>query len=263
MTFQRISLTKAEGVATITFNDDPEYLNAWDLRSLEDFEIAFDDLERDDGVRAVIITGAGRTFSSGGDIRELAEQTELGPALCKERIRRHDCMVRRLVELEKPTIAAVNGLSVGSGMNIALGCDFIIASEQACFSQILTQRALLPDLGGMWLLPRAVGLARAKELVFTGEMIGAQEAARIGLAIRVVPHEELMVEAEMLAQELAGNPPMALAMTKVVLRLDEHMDMRRYVEYEALAQAMCMRTEDHREGVQAFMEKRTPVFKGR
>lgn len=257
-----IILSKADGVATITFNN-PERLNAWSMRTLADFESAFDDLERDAAVRSVIITGTGQTFSSGSDIPEVIEQTELGPALCKQVIRRHDRMMRRLMEFEKPTIAAVNGLAAGSGMNIALGCDLIIASEQARFCQTLTQHALLPDLGGMWLLPRAVGLARAKELVFSGEMIDAREAARIGLVNLVVSHEEVIVAAEMLAQEVAGNPPMALAMSKVILRLGEHMDMKRYVEYESLAQAMCMRTEDHREGVHAFMEKRTPVFKGR
>lgn len=262
MTFETIIVEKDEGVCTITFNL-PEHLNPWSIRTLIEFETLFDDLEQDDSARAVVITGKGRGFSSGADIRAIPDHINLGPAPSKERNRRHGRMARRLTEFEKPLIAAVNGVAAGAGLNIALCCDFVVASEQARFSEIFARRGLLPDFGGMWHLPRAIGLARAKELVFTGDIIDAREAERIGLVNMVVPHEELMQAAGALARELAGGPPLAFAMEKTLLRLDERMDLTRYVEYEGLAQGLVMQTEDNREGFRAFLEKRAPVFTGR
>ncbi|TAK27151.1 MAG: enoyl-CoA hydratase/isomerase family protein, partial [Chloroflexota bacterium] len=172
-TFERIIVEKADGICTITFNF-PERLNPWGTRPLGDFEVLFDDLAQDDAIRAVIITGKGRGFCSGADLSDIPDQIGWGVAKSKETIRRHDRMVWRLVEFEKPLIAALNGVAVGAGLNMALACDFIIASEQARVSSIFVRRGLLPDFGGMWLLQRAVGLARAKELVYTGDIIDAR-----------------------------------------------------------------------------------------
>ncbi|TAK36421.1 MAG: enoyl-CoA hydratase/isomerase family protein, partial [Chloroflexota bacterium] len=172
-TFERIIVEKADGICTITFNT-PERLNPWGARPMEEFEVLFDDLAQDDAIRAVIITGKGRGFCSGADVNNMAGQVDWGPATSKEHIRRHGRMVKRLFGFEKPLIAALNGVAVGAGLNMALACDFIIASEQARVSSIFVRRGLLPDFGGMWLLQRAVGLARAKELVYTGDIIDAR-----------------------------------------------------------------------------------------
>jgi 2-(1,2-epoxy-1,2-dihydrophenyl)acetyl-CoA isomerase len=170
-------------------------------------------------------------------------------------------VLRPLYMLEKPVIAAVNGPAVGAGFNIALAADIIIASDKAVFSQIFTRLGLVPDLGGMYLLTRVVGLNKAKELCFTARKIDAAEAFALGIVNRVVPAQELMPAARTLAREIAVGPPTALAMIKTLLNKSSTSTLEQMLEYESYAQTLAYTTTEHREGVAAFREKRSPDFR--
>jgi 2-(1,2-epoxy-1,2-dihydrophenyl)acetyl-CoA isomerase len=170
-------------------------------------------------------------------------------------------VLRPLVMLEKPVIAAVNGAAVGAGFNIALACDIIIASEVAVFSQIFTRLGLVPDLGGLYLLTRVVGLNKAKELCFTARKVGGAEGLALGFVNRVVPADKLIDEARRLAAEIALGPPTALAMIKTLLNKSSNCSLEQMLEYEGYAQTIAYTTSEHREGVAAFREKRAPKFR--
>jgi 2-(1,2-epoxy-1,2-dihydrophenyl)acetyl-CoA isomerase len=170
-------------------------------------------------------------------------------------------VLKPLVALEKPVIAAVNGPAVGAGFNIALAADILIASEAAMFSQIFTRLGLVPDLGGLYLLTRVVGLNKAKELCFTARKIGAQEALSLGIANRVVPADKLLEEARALAAEIAAGPPVALAQIKTLLNKSSTSTLDQMLEYESYAQTLAYTTTEHREGVAAFRERRSPDFR--
>jgi len=212
--------------------------------------------------RALVITGAGEDFCSGADLAAgLALQG--GAAAAYEGMRPLNRAARTLHELGKPTLAAVDGVAVGAGMNLALGCDIVIASDRARFSEIFVRRGLVVDFGGLWLLPRRVGLARAKELALTGRVVGAEEALRGGLVAEVVAPEALKQRAGEVAAELAAAAPRAQQIVKLGLDYSFGMSFDEALEYEAQAQAQCLTSEDVIEGVQAFLEKRPPQFKGR
>jgi 2-(1,2-epoxy-1,2-dihydrophenyl)acetyl-CoA isomerase len=166
-------------------------------------------------------------------------------------------------EAPQPIIAAVNGAAAGAGMNLALGCDIRIASTAAKFSQAFVKRGLHPDWGGTYFLPRVVGMARAAEMIFTGEVIDAAEALRLGIVSRVVPPEELLPTAHALARRIAVGPPVALRLAKHSLYANAERDLKSALEVETFAQNICFDTEDAREGIRAFVEKRDPVFRGR
>ncbi len=214
------------------------------------------------GPRALVITGAGGDFCSGADLAA-GFSLEGGAAGAYEGMLPLCRAARALHSLAKPTVAAVDGVAVGAGMNLALGCDIVIASDRARFSEIFVRRGLVVDFGGLWLLPRLVGLARAKELALTGRVVGAEEALRCGLVAEVVPPEELRRRAGEVAAELAAAAPRAQHIVKMGLERSFEMSFDEALEYEAQAQAMCLTSEDVIEGVQAFLEKRPPQFKGR
>jgi len=261
MDFEAIVFHKEKGVAVITLNR-PQTLNALEAKMIDELFLAFDEIERDDEIRAVVITGAGRAFSSGGHIsgiQDLAESTIVG----REGVLRLGKLIMRIAAVEKPVIAAVNGLAVGAGCNLALAADIVIASENAVFAEIFSRIGLVPDAGGMYTLPRLVGVSKAKEICFTGDMVAAEEAERIGMVSRVVPTEELEAVALSLAERLAKGPVKALGLIKTIINKGLTSDLAAVCEYEAQAQSILFQTEDFKEGLQAYLEKREPRFKGR
>jgi 2-(1,2-epoxy-1,2-dihydrophenyl)acetyl-CoA isomerase len=254
-----ILVDRADGVATVTLNR-PEARNAIDLVMRRELLAALDDLEAEAAIRVVILTGAGGHFSAGGDVKSMAAKRQTA-ADGRARVESLNRFVIRLFEFPKPTIAMVDGFAVGAGCNIALGCDLLIASDRARFGEVFAKIGLVPDGGGTWLLPRLVGLAKAKELVFSAD-IDAAEALRIGLVNRVVPAVELEKATRALAARIAAGPPGALGLAKALLNRSATVDLATSLGFEAYAQAQSVTTDDHAEGVRAFLEKRPPRFTG-
>jgi len=258
--YQTVLVDRAEGIGTLTLNR-PEARNALDLTMRRDMLAALDELEADPEVRVVILTGAGGHFCSGGDVKTM--RTRHTAAEGRSRVEMLNRVVLRLVDFPRPTIAMVDGYAVGAGTNLALGCDLVLASERARFGEVFCRIGLVADGGGTWLLSRAVGMAKAKELIFTGDIIDAGEAARLGLVNRVVPASELLPATHALARRIAANPPLALRLDKHLLNRGAVSDLAGALDLEAYSQGMAMTSEDHAEGVAAFLDKRLPRFTGR
>ncbi|MBI4233278.1 MAG: enoyl-CoA hydratase/isomerase family protein, partial [Chloroflexi bacterium] len=241
-------------------------LNAIDQRMQGELEGALAEA-RQQGVGALVLTGAGRGFCSGADVSQMrsAQEPGCGPAMEPlDRLRRPTGWLTLLLHsFEKPLIAAVNGVAAGAGLSLALACDIRIAAESARFSAIFVKRALMPDYGCTWLLPRAVGLSRALEMMYSARMVDARQAERIGLVSRVVPDGHLLAEAKALAGEIAQGPPIALELTRRATYRGLGLSLEESIAQEVYGNSICAATEDHREGVRAFLEKREPVFKGR
>jgi len=255
-----ILVKREENFAWILLNR-PDKLNALDDEMLDLLEKALDELESDDEVRCILIRGVGdRAFSTGADVSWLSELT---PDEAKKASEKGHRVVKRIMELPKPVIAVVNGYALGGGCEIALACDFRIASKRARFSQPEVKLGLIPGWGGTQLLPRLVGPAKAREMIMFGEMLDAEEAYRIGLVDRVVPHESLDEEAVKAARALASGPPIALAAAKILVSLSLQKTVEEGLREEAARFSSLFSTEDFREGVSAFREKRKPLFKGR
>jgi 2-(1,2-epoxy-1,2-dihydrophenyl)acetyl-CoA isomerase len=253
-----------DGIAILTLNR-PERLNALGDTLRDDLLDAVTRTAADTQVRVMVLTGAGKGFCAGGDVKAMNESREAGrerPVLEKIAPAR-DRTLLAMRDAPQPIIAAVNGAAAGAGMNLALACDLRIASSAAKFSQAFVKRGLHPDWGGTYFLPRVVGMAKACELIFTGDLIDAQEALRLGLVSRVVAPEELMPAAHELAWKIAAGPPLAIRLAKRALYHNADCDLRQALEFETFAQNVCQDTEDAREGVRAFVEKRAPVFRGR
>ncbi|MDD5093175.1 MAG: enoyl-CoA hydratase/isomerase family protein [Dehalococcoidia bacterium] len=261
MNYETVLLQKEDKVATIILNR-PEKLNTMSPELMSDLTKAIGEVERDDEVRAVIVTGAGRAFCAGGDVHKL-----LAPSRDPLKIMglAHDGakMVSAMRNLPKPLIAAVNGPAIGGGFNIALACDIIIAAENASFCSAFVLLGLHPDTGGIYFLTRLVGTARACELIFTGKTIGAAEAERIGLVNHVVPADKLETTVRELATRLANGPSMAIGLAKASIYQSLTMDMASVLELEARSVGMTLATEDANAAIDAFLEKRKVVFKGK
>jgi len=248
-----------DAVLTITL-DRPDALNAFDRAMKDELLAALKAADRDRAVRVLIITGAGRAFSAGQDLKE--RQDPGAADLITELRTRYNPLILAMRRLEKPIIAAVNGVAAGAGCSLALACDLVIASEQARFIQAFSRVGLVPDSGSTWFLPRLMGYARAAEMTFLAEPMDAATAERLGLVNRVVPGDRLMDEARALAERLAGAAPLALALTKRALNRAMGADLTSQLDYEAQLQAVAGASADYAEGVAAFVGKRPPTFKG-
>jgi 2-(1,2-epoxy-1,2-dihydrophenyl)acetyl-CoA isomerase len=259
-------LYATEGPLAIVTLNRPERLNALTGQTMEEIGEALARMQQDDAVQVGILTGAGRGFCSGGDRKETAGRVARGEDFGQARGHMARPFYRAqllFTTLEKPVIAAVNGPAVGGGMDLALWCDLRIASERASFGELYIDRGLVPDMGGLFLLPRLVGYAKASELLLTGEIIGAAEALRIGLVNRVVPHDQLLSTARELALRIAAKPARGVRATKRALARLLAPDWERESDYHAALQETLLSTRDFREADRAFVEKRAPEFRGK
>jgi 2-(1,2-epoxy-1,2-dihydrophenyl)acetyl-CoA isomerase len=219
------------------------------------------DFGSDEQSRVGIVTGSGKAFCAGGSLNELGEGLTAGAGV--EYMKRLNEIILTIHHLEKPLIAAVNGAAVGAGFSMALACDIVIASENAIFSVAFPKVGLVPDLGGIYFLPRIAGLHKAKELYFTGETLKAVKAFEMGFVNHVTAPDELMAFSMKMAARISQGPPKAFAMGKALLNRSGQLCLEDVLAYEAMAQAISFQSEDHREGIVAFREKRVPFFCGK
>jgi enoyl-CoA hydratase len=247
-----------DGIGTITLNR-PELRNALDLATLHELEKALDEWRYDPQVRVVMITGAGdKSFASGADIAQLNKRTML------EGLLPNMTATYRLIEMyEKPTIAAVNGYALGGGLELALACDIRVAALHAKMGLPELNLAIMPGAGGTQRLSRIVGKGRAMELILTGDLVTAEQAERIGMISRAVPQEELLPVAREYARKISAKGPLAVRLAKSVIHRGAELDMESALYLEKLAQTILLGSEDKAEGTQAFLDKRTPSFKGK
>ena len=264
MSYECLIYEVKDGIATLTLNR-PDRLNALGGSLRDDLHDAVTRSAADPDVRVMIVTGAGKGFCAGGDVKAMNEAKEgrrERPFMEKIAPGR-DRTLLAMREAPQPIIAAVNGAAAGAGMNLALACDLRLASSAAKFSQAFVKRGLHPDWGGTYFLPRIVGMAKACELIFTGALIDAAEALRLGIVSQVLAPEELLPAAQTLARAIAAGPPIAIRLAKRGLYRNAESDLRTALEYETFAQNACFETEDATEGIRAFVDKRPPVFRGR
>ena len=248
-----------DGILRLTFNR-PEALNSFNIEMKESLLAALKDAARDKSVRVLVLTGAGRAFSAGQDLKERSAPgvADLGTELRT----RYNPIVLAMRRLEKPVIGAINGVAAGAGISVALACDMRIAADNASFIEVFGRVGLVPDNGSTWFLPRLVGYAKAAEMMFTTDPIDAATAERIGLVNRVVPADQLAAETNALATKLAQAAPLALALAKRGLNRALESGLEDQLEYEAQLQSIAGRSKDHQEGVAAFVEKRPARFSG-
>jgi 2-(1,2-epoxy-1,2-dihydrophenyl)acetyl-CoA isomerase len=251
---------QADGVLTITLNR-PAVLNAMNNALLDGLSEGITRAKNDPQVRCVMITGRGAGFCAGADLNSLSSQT--GRDIEDVMRQRYHPVILAIRQCGKPVVAAVNGTAAGGGMSLALACDIVVAAESATFLQAFGRIGLVPDCGSTWLLPRLIGDARARALIMLAERIPAREALNYGLIWKVVPDATLADEARAITTRLAALPTLALQAAKQALTASDRNGLADQLEMEALLQRQLVRTEDHREGVRAFLEKRPAVFQGR
>lgn len=264
MGFKDILYKKRDGIALATFNR-PQVLNAFRNATLHEFQRVLEDVDNDDAVKVLVLSGRGRAFSSGRDLKDLAslyEARDSSAALRKE-VELLSQLTRRLVELPKVVIAALNGIAVGIGIEFALACDIRIASQDASFGFPEVARALFVTNGVLYFLPRLVGLGRAKAWLLTGERVSSQEALEAGLVTRVVDAQRLQAAAIELAQTIASNAPISIRLTKSAFQKVNELDLSAVMQLEAESVMACHASEDFLEGAKAFIEKRNPAYKGK
>lgn len=254
-------LTESDGVATLTMNR-PEILNALTGKDFTELVKKLHEAGKSKDAKVLIITGAGKGFCSGAYVKDLVDMDRLEPKAIENAVSVAQQATLAIRNLEKPVIGAINGVAAGGGADLAWACDIRIASEEARFSEVFVKRGLVPDLGGSFFLPRLVGLGKAFELIYTGNVITAQEAERLGLVNKVVPHDQLSSFTFEFARELAKGPAVAYRNAKIALNRSLYNDLENQLKMEATLQSECLRTEDCKESARAFLEKRPPRFKG-
>jgi len=269
MGFESILLKKENWIATLTLNR-PDRLNAVIPQMAQELLEVLDEVDKDDEVRVLVLTGAGKGFCAGADVGGMTGGTQpgMGTARNAEEMRRYHSRVvgricLRLQKLQKPTIAMVNGVAVGGGFDMALACDLRVGSKNARFRNAFVKIGLFPGWGGTWLYPRVMGLGKALEYLFTGDFLGAEEAEKFGVLNKLVPPEDLEKETMVLARKIAQGPPIAIRLMKLQAYKGLGMDMETALEMAAACETITLTSEDHKEGVAAFREKRDPQFKGR
>ena len=264
MEYQDLILSHEGAVAVATLNR-PDILNALSPRLLTELIDALETTAKDDGTRVLVVTGAGRGFCSGADLAAMsADAHEIPPRWLRlEPTSLYGLLGNTLGRYDKPLIAAVNGVAAGAGFAIALGSDIRIASENARFSAIFVKRALAMDTGVSYWLPRLISPSRAAEMLFTGEMVDAREAERLGLVSRVVPADQLLANAMELAGRIAAEAPLAVQVAKRALHRSFSNTLETQIDFEGWAQGICASSQDAQEGRQAFLEKRQPKYQGR
>ena len=258
-TYTTLRYEVADAIATITF-DRPEALNALTIPMKTELLAALTAVARDPAVRAVVLTGSGRAFCAGQDLKERLEPDAV--PLAVEVRERYNPIITAMRRLDQPIVGAINGVAAGAGASLAFACDIRIAAEGASFVLAFGRIGLVPDSGATWLLPRLVGPAKAAELALLGETLSAVDAERFGLVARVVAADALAAEARAIAARLAGLAPLALAQTKRALQRAWSVDLETALEEEAFRQGLAGATADHAEGISAFVEKRPPRFTG-
>lgn len=256
--YENLTLARTDGIATVTINR-PQVRNALDQATWREIRQALDEIAADPAVHVLVVTGAGdKAFASGADLRWLRERSMLATLEAYPQ-----SVLAALENLAKPSIAAVNADALGGGCELAMACDIRIASDRARFGQPEVRLGILPGAGGTQRLPRLVGIAKAKELILTGEIIDAAEAHRIGLVNKVVPHDELLAAATAVAEMIIKRGPLAVRLAKAAVNAGMEYGPGAGYAFERLAQTVLFGTEDHIEGISAFLEKRSPEYKGR
>jgi len=253
-------ISKGKGVAILKFNR-PEVFNSFNQKMAFAFQKALDDCEKDETVRCIVITGEGKAFCAGQDLAEATDPN--GPEL-KSIVQEHyNPIIVRLRNIEKPIIAAVNGVAAGAGANIALACDIVLAKESASFIQAFSKIGLIPDSGGTFILPRLVGLQKASALMMTGEKVMAIEAAAMNMIHKAIPDEDFELKVKELSENLAQMPTLGLGLTKRALNQSLTNNLADQLEVEGKLQTEAGQSYDFKEGTAAFIEKRKPAFKGK
>jgi len=262
MEYQHVLRGVEAGVLTVTMNR-PEVLNSCNRRMQGELRDAFESAGTDDAIRAVLLTGAGRAFCAGQDLAEAAPPDGTAPPDFGEIVRGYNALILAIRRLEKPVVAAVNGVAAGAGANLALACDIVIAADTASFIQAFVKIGLVPDTGGTFFLPRLVGLSRATSMAMLGGKVPALQAKEWGMIYDVAPAAALLQTAGGIARELATQPTRALGFTKRALNESMTNTLEAQLKLEGELQRLASKTADYKEGVKAFQEKRVPTFSGR
>lgn len=261
MSSNSITFQIENNIAWVTLNR-PDVFNSFNREMAIALQERLDECEHDPGVRAIVITGSGRAFCAGQDLKEVTTP-EINPGFKKILEEHYNPIISRIRNIEKPIIAAVNGVAAGAGANIALACDIVVASENASFIQAFSKIGLIPDSAGTFFLPRLIGFQKASALMMLGDKIGAEEAAKLGMIYKVYFAEEFNAKVKELATTMATMPTKSLGMTKRLLNKSYANDLNTQLEFESKLQIEAAQSEDYEEGVKAFIEKRKPIFKGK
>ncbi|MBI4596021.1 MAG: enoyl-CoA hydratase/isomerase family protein [Candidatus Tectomicrobia bacterium] len=265
MGYEDIIFTKEHMVATIRFNRS-KAMNSFSPRMMDEIFHALEEVKNDPEARVLVFASTGRSFSTGADVKAMAERNAEENAIQRRRALTSNSgpnLALTIRNLDKPVIASINGFAVGGGLDLALACDIRIASDQAKFAEVFIRRGLIPALGGTFFLPRLVGLDKACELIWTGDMVDAAEALKLGLVTKVVPHDELEDATYDLATKLSRGAPLAIQAAKRAIYDGLQMNLEETLHYVAEIDAKLSKTEDHKEGAKAFVEKREPHFMGK